>query len=145
MRLLIQRVKEASVVVCGETVSSIKGGILAFLGIAAEDDGSQIDRLVKKITELRIFPDEEGKMNLSVKDVGGAILLVSQFTLCADTSRGRRPDFFTAAGPESAKLLFDRFTEALKKSGVEVQTGVFGAFMEVNLINDGPVTFMLER
>ena len=145
MRVVIQRVKKAEVFVENNRVAAIKGGILAFLGIASGDDGSQIPWLTKKICELRIFPDNQDKMNFSVKDVGKSILLVSQFTLYANLNRGRRPDFFQAADPNKAEKLFNSFKQELDKSGLQIQTGVFGASMQVSLINDGPVTLILER
>lgn len=145
MRVLIQRVKLAEVYVDGERIAHIDKGILAFLGIASEDDESQVDFLTKKLSGLRIFADEGGKMNLSVQDVEGSVLLVSQFTLCADTGKGRRPDFFTAAGPAQAKKLYELFIERLKEAGINIETGEFGAMMQVHLINDGPVTFLLEK
>ncbi len=145
MRVLVQRVQQAGVYVDGERISHIDKGILAFLGIASADDETQIEMLVKKLVGLRIFADDQGKMNLSVKDVEGSILIVSQFTLCADTKKGRRPDFFTAAAPVKAEVLYNMFLEKLKASGVDVQSGRFGASMKVHIINDGPVTFLLER
>lgn len=145
MKILIQRVSKAEVFVNDKSVADIGTGILAFVGVAKDDDGSEIPWLARKLAELRIFPDDKGKMNLSVKDAGGSILLVSQFTLCAATSKGRRPDFFTAAPPDIAEGLFNAFVDELKNNGVEVRTGVFGASMQVHLINDGPVTFIIEK
>ncbi len=145
MKLVIQRVKSAAVKVNGEVISSIDNGLLVLLGIAHTDNSSPIPYLAKKLVEMRIFSDSAGKMNLSVKDIGGSILLVSQFTLCADLSRGRRPDFFTAAPPEKAIPLYEQLINELSLSGIPIQTGIFGAEMDVSLINDGPVTFILEK
>ena len=145
MKTVLQRVMRAEIEVEGTVISSIGKGLLVLLGIAAEDDGKQIPWLVKKISELRIFPDDEGKMNLSLQDVGGEIMLVSQFTLCANIERGRRPDFFTAAEPEKAERMYEDFAREIEKNGIKPQLGSFGAYMKINLVNDGPVTFVLER
>ncbi|MBW6514984.1 MAG: D-tyrosyl-tRNA(Tyr) deacylase [Candidatus Cloacimonetes bacterium] len=145
MKVVIQRVEQTVVKVADQVIASMGKGLLLLLGIAAEDDGNQIPWLAKKIVELRIFPDQEGKMNLSVKDIGGEILLVSQFTLCANTDRGRRPDFFIAAEPEKAEKLYEEFALELEKHGIKPKLGSFGAYMKISLTNDGPVTFVLER
>ena len=146
MRIVLQRVSEASVTVEGEVVSEIGPGLLLLVGVAAGDGEAQADWLAEKVAGLRIFSDEEGKMNLSVRDVGGEVLAVSQFTLLADTRKGKRPSFVRAAPPEEAEPLFDHFCERLRASGVgTVETGSFGAMMEVALVNDGPVTIVLER
>jgi len=145
MKILVQRVSKATISVNNEIISSIEKGILAFVGISGEDDNSIIPWLANKLVHLRIFPDDHGKMNQSVIDIAGSILLVSQFTLCAETSKGRRPDFFKAADPNKANKLFFDLCEEIKQSRVEVKTGVFGANMQVHLINDGPVTLMLEK
>ena len=146
MRIVLQRVKEASVTVAGERISRIGPGLLLLVGVAGGDGEPEADRLAEKIAGLRIMADEEGKMNRSVKDTGGAVLAVSQFTLLADTRKGKRPSFVGAAPPEDAARLFDYFCERLRAAGVaEVQTGRFGAMMDVNLVNDGPVTLVLER
>ena len=146
MRIVLQRVSEASVTVEGEVVSEIGSGLLLLVGVAAGDGEAQADWLAEKVAGLRIFSDEEGKMNLSVRDVGGEVLAVSQFTLLADTRKGKRPSFVRAAPPEEAEPLFDHFCERLRASGVgTVETGSFGAMMEVALVNDGPVTIVLER
>ena len=146
MRIVLQRVSEASVTVEGEVVSEIGSGLLLLVGVAAGDGEAQADWLAEKVAGLRIFSDEEGKMNLSVRDVGGEVLAVSQFTLLADTRKGKRPSFVRAAPPEEAEPLFDHFCERLRASGVgTVETGSFGAMMEVTLVNDGPVTIVLER
>lgn len=140
----MQRVSEASVEVAGETVGSIGGGLLLLLGITHADTTAQADFLAAKIAGLRIFPDEEGKMNRSVNDAAGSILVVSQFTLYGDTRKGRRPSFDAAAPPEQARTLYEYFVECLRAAGFEVRTGVFQATMQVKLINDGPVTFIVE-
>ncbi len=145
MKIVLQRVREAEVTVAGESISQIGRGLLLLLGVDNGDDGSQIPWLAKKVSELRIFPDKAGKMNLSVKDVGGEILLVSQFTLSANIERGRRPDFFTAAEPEKGERLYLEFARELEKNGIIPKLGIFGANMQVSLINDGPVTFVMER
>ena len=145
MKIVLQRVQSAEVSVEGKIISSIGRGLLILLGIAAEDDGEQIPWLAKKVSELRIFPDNDGKMNLSVRDIQGEVLLVSQFTLCANVERGRRPDFFTAAEPGKAEKLYEEFARELEKNGIKPRLGSFGAYMKINLINDGPVTFVLER
>lgn len=146
MKIVLQRVKEASVTVTGETVAAIGPGLLLLVGIAQGDGQAEAGWLAEKVTGLRIFADEAGKMNLSVRDIGGGILAVSQFTLLADTRKGKRPSFIRAAQPEEAEPLFDRFCEKLAAAGVEtVEKGVFGAMMDVALVNDGPVTIVLER
>ena len=146
MRIVLQRVSEASVTVEGEVVSEIGSGLLLLVGVAAGDGEAQADWLAEKVAGLRIFNDGEGKMNLSVRDVGGEVLAVSQFTLLADTRKGKRPSFVRAAPPEEAEPLFDHFCEGLRASGVgTVETGSFGAMMEVALVNKGPVTIVLER
>ena len=146
MRVVLQRVKSASVTVEGETVSAIGAGLLLLVGIAQGDGEAEADWLAAKVAGLRVMGDDEGKMNRSVTDAGGAILAVSQFTLLADTRKGKRPSFVGAAPPEEAERLFDFFCERLRAAGVEqVETGRFGAMMEVALVNDGPVTIVLER
>lgn len=145
MRLLIQRVKHASVTVDGNLVSAINQGILIFIGVFKTDSQTQADWLAKKAANLRIFEDEAGKMNLSLKDIGGSALVVSQFTLAGDTSRGNRPGFDNAARPELAKPLYKYFSERLRNEGVEVQNGIFQADMKIELLNDGPVTFILDK
>ncbi len=144
MKALLQRVKSASVEVNSKQVSSIGAGLLVFLGIEKDDTPSNASYLCQKIQNLRIFEDENGKMNKSVKDIDGSILVVSQFTLAADTSRGNRPGFETAARPQEANELYNFFVETLSKD-VNVKTGIFQADMQVSLINDGPATFMLEK
>lgn len=146
MRLLIQRVKQAHVSVNGRICGKIQHGLLAYLGIHKSDTPSAVDWLVKKLISLRIFRDEQGKMNWDIRHVQGELLVVSQFTLYANVARGRRPEFTEAALPQTALLLYEQFirelTQALNRP---IQTGIFGALMEVFSINDGPVTFLLER
>ena len=144
MEALIQRVSEASVTVSSETVGSIGKGILLFLGIEKGDRESDIDYLVRKVLNLRIFEDREGKMNLSVRDIRGSVLVVSQFTLSADCGRGNRPSFDAAEAPGKAEELYAVFIDKIRESGVDVSTGSFGASMRVRLVNDGPVTILLD-
>lgn len=144
MRAVIQRVKQASVVVDGNPVSSIERGILTLLGVAKGDDEAKLAKCIAKIIDLRIFEDDAGKMNLSLKDVGGSHLIVSQFTLLGDCSAGRRPSFINAEAPERAKALYEKALELSSAAGVKTQGGVFQADMKVALINDGPVTFVLD-
>lgn len=144
MRAVIQRVSEASVSVSGKTVSSIQSGLLVFAAFAPDDSLSDIQYIGDKIRELRIFEDAGGKMNLSVTDIAGEILVVSQFTLYGDCRKGRRPSFTRAAPPEQAENLYNRFIAYLESKGTAVKSGVFQAMMAVHLINDGPVTFMLD-
>ncbi|MGN0913441.1 MAG: D-aminoacyl-tRNA deacylase [Alphaproteobacteria bacterium] len=145
MKVLVQRVKQASVAVAEETVSSVGKGFLVFVGVEKEDGEKEAEFLAKKISNLRIFEDADGKMNLSIKDIKGECLIVSQFTLAGDTSRGNRPGFETAARPEKAKPLYEFFSECVRSEGIPVQNGIFQADMQVSLINDGPVTFLLEK
>lgn len=144
MRAVVQRVKSASVVVEGETVGSIGPGILTLLGVRSTDTEADVDRLMKKISALRIFEDENGKMNKSLLDVGGAHLIVSQFTLWGDASKGNRPSFIEAARPEIAKPLYERALKQSAALGLPTQGGRFQAHMEVSLVNDGPVTLLLD-
>ena len=141
MILLLQRVSRATVRVAGETVGEVGRGLLVFACVEPEDGPDGMDEAARRTVELRVFEDAEGKMNLDVTQVGGAVLAVSQFTLGADLSRGRRPGFEGAARPEEARPLFGRYVAALRASGVPVATGTFGAAMEVELVNDGPATF----
>ena len=145
MRVLIQRVSQASVTVDGQTVSKIGKGLLILLGIGHHDAEEQVVFLAEKVANLRIFEDQQGKTNLSVLDVRGEALVVSQFTLYADTHKGRRPSFLDAALPEAAAPLVERFAEVLREHGVPAQTGRFGAHMLVEIHNDGPLTIWLER
>lgn len=144
MRALVQRVKEAGVAVSGEAVASIGRGLVVFLGVSKGDTGADLDYLARKVANLRIFEDSRGKMNLSVKDSGGEALVVSQFTLHADTSRGNRPSFARAEEPGRAERMYLEFAERLRREGVAVATGRFAAAMEVSLVNDGPVTVMMD-
>jgi len=144
MRALVQRVKEARVVVDGKSVSSIRRGLLVFLGVLRGDAHEDIEYLARKVSNLRVFEDSEGKMNLSLKDAGGEALVVSQFTLAADTKKGNRPSFADAEEPSRAEALYLEFIEQLRAAGVAVSGGAFAAHMEVFLVNDGPVTIMLE-
>ena len=145
MKAVYQRVTRASVTVDGETVGRIDDGILLLVGVCPEDTPAEAALLAQKVANMRVFCDEQDKMNLSVLDIGGGVLVVSQFTLCANTKRGRRPDFFGAAPPASAEPLCERVVEELRKCGVtNVQTGRFGADMKVELLNDGPVTLILD-
>ena len=145
MRALLQRVSKASVRVNGQTVSAIGRGLLILLGVGHGDGEEQVEFLAEKIANLRVFEDEQGKTNLSILDVKGEAILVSQFTLYADTRKGRRPSFTDAALPEVAEPLVNRFVELLRGHGVPTQTGKFGAHMEVEIHNDGPVTIWLEK
>ena len=141
---LIQRVSEAKVVVNNENVGEIQQGVLAFIGIEKEDSKEHVSRLVDKILSYRIFADEDDKMNLSVKDINGGLLLVPQFTLAADTQKGSRPSFSSAASPEKAENLFNEFISYAKNKYEYIQAGQFGADMKISLLNDGPVTFWLQ-
>ena len=144
MRCVIQKVTRASVVVAGETVGRIEGGFLALVGAQEGDTEADARYCAEKIAGLRVFEDENDKMNLSLKDVGGSVLLVSQFTLLADARHGRRPDFMKAAKPDVAEPLCDRVKEMLEEKGLTVETGRFRTHMEVSLLNDGPVTILLD-
>jgi len=144
VRIVVQRVRHASVDVDGERIAEIGPGLLLLVGVAPADAALDLSTVAKKIVTLRIFRDEDGKMNRSVLDVGGDILAVSQFTLYGDTRKGRRPSFVGAARPEVAEPLFERFVEALRAEGVPTQMGRFGSMMDVELLNDGPVTVLVE-
>lgn len=144
MRAVIQRVKEASVDVDGRTIGKIAGGLLVLLGVEAGDEETDLKYIYQKTTGLRIFHDEAGKMNLSVSDVGGELLVVSQFTLLGDVRKGKRPSFTASAEPEKARKLYEAFCDLASKDGFSVATGEFGAHMEVQLLNDGPVTILLD-
>lgn len=144
MKVLLQRCKNASVTVDGQVTGKIENGYLLLVGITTTDTDKEINYLVEKVVGLRLFEDAEGKMNHSIEQVQGSILSVSQFTLYADTRRGRRPSFTDAARPEMAKPLWELFNDKLLAKGLKVETGVFGAMMDVTFTNDGPVTIMLE-
>lgn len=144
MRVVLQRVKEAHVDVAGATVGSIAQGLVILVGITQPDAPADADYLVEKIVHLRIFPDDAQRMNRSLLDVGGALLVVSQFTLYGDCRKGRRPSFDQAAPPDQARELYEYFVQTLRTRNLIVQTGVFQAEMEIHLVNDGPVTFVLD-
>lgn len=143
MKCLLQRVTRASVTVDEEVVGQIQGGLLVLVGVEPEDTAQTVSRMAERLLKYRVFSDSEGRMNLNVEQAGGAILLVSQFTLAADTTSGNRPGFSTAAAPEQASRLCEDLADQLVLSGIQVETGQFGAHMSVSLVNDGPVTFLL--
>ncbi len=145
MKALIQRVKRASVTIGGELFSAINSGILVFLGVEKGDEKENAEKLAQKIVNLRIFEDENEKMNLSLKDVNGEMLVVSQFTLCGDCKKGTRPSFDKAANPDLAVDLYEYFIKCIEDNNIPVKTGKFRAMMDVELINDGPVTFWVEK
>ena len=145
MRIVIQRVSRAAVRVGGRTVGEVRRGYCILAGWTHGDSAAEVDWMAEKVAGLRLFPDADGKMNLALGDVGGAVLLISQFTLYGDAERGRRPSFIAAARPQEAVPLYDRFAARLRERGIETATGEFGAMMEVELVNDGPVTLVLER
>jgi D-tyrosyl-tRNA(Tyr) deacylase len=145
MRVVLQRVSRAAVRVSGRVTGKIEGGLLVLAGFAPGDGDDTLRWMAEKIVGLRVFADAEGKMNRAVAEVGGALLVVSQFTLYGDTQKGRRPSFVDAAPPELATSLYERFVARLRESGVPVETGEFGAMMEVELVNDGPVTLIIEK
>lgn len=144
MKALIQRVKRASVTIDNKLYSKIDKGILALVGIEKSDTIEQVQKMAKKLSGLRIFPDENDKMNRSILDIHGEMLIVSQFTLCGDCKKGTRPSFDKSAAPDIANKLYEDFVKEIQYYGIKTETGVFGAMMDVELINDGPVTFMLE-
>ena len=144
MRIVVQRVSRASVDVEGVRIGEIGRGLLLLVGVAPGDEGVDLKRTARRLVDMRIFEDDAGKMNLSLRDIAGSVLAVSQFTLYADTRKGRRPSFVGAAPPEMASRWFDAFVEALRSEGVPVDTGRFGAKMDVALVNDGPVTILVE-
>ena len=144
MRCVIQRVTEASVTVEGEVIGQIGRGVMVLIGVSAEDTDKDLKYMAEKVPNLRIFEDEQGKMNLSLKDVGGAILAVSQFTLYGDARGSRRPSFIQAARPEQANALYEQLVAAWRAQGLTVETGRFRAEMQVSLINDGPVTILMD-
>lgn len=144
MKVLIQRVKSASVRIDGKIFSSIQQGILSLVGIEKGDTEAQVDKLASKIVNLRIFSDEQGKMNKSLLDINGQMLIVSQFTLCGDCKKGTRPSFDKSEEPKRAEELYELFIKKVSNTGIKTATGKFAAMMDVELVNDGPVTFMLE-
>ena len=144
MRLVIQRVTEARVTVNNSATGSIRTGLLVFLGVSRTDTAEDADYLIGKLLGLRIFPDDDGKMNRNVQEAGGALLVVSQFTLYGDCRRGRRPSFDQAAPPQQAQDLYNYFVESAKRGPVPVETGVFQAMMQVHIVNDGPVTILID-
>lgn len=144
MKALIQRVRQARVEVAEETVGAIDQGLLVLVGVDRGDGSSQVEKMAHKLLNYRVFPDAAGKMNLNVQQAGGGLLLVSQFTLSADTAKGLRPSFTSAAAPADGEAWFNALVEAVRKRYDDVATGQFGADMQVSLVNDGPVTFMLE-
>jgi D-tyrosyl-tRNA(Tyr) deacylase len=145
MRIILQRVSRARVTVAGRITGEIGPGVLLLVGLTDSDTEAELAWMAEKVVGLRIFNDDEGKMNRSLDEVGGALLVVSQFTLYGDARKGRRPSFSTAARPEVAVPLYERFVERLRATGLQVETGEFGAMMDVELVNDGPVTLILER
>ena len=144
MKAVLQRVHSANVIIENTIFSSIKSGILILLGIEEHDTSKDLEYVVNKSINLRIFKDEHNNMNLSIKDIQGEMLIVSQFTLCANTKKGRRPSFLNAAEPKIAKYIYEQFCEMIKKNNIPVQQGKFGAAMNINLINDGPVTLIID-
>lgn len=145
MKVVLQRVKKASVTVAGSETGAIEKGLCLLVGIHESDTEEELQWTCDKIIKMRIFDDEDGKMNLSVEDVGGALLVVSQFTLYGDASKGNRPGFTEAAGPDKARKLYDEMIKYFRQTGIKVETGKFGAYMNVELLNDGPVTIILEK
>jgi len=145
MKCLIQRVNRASVTIDGQLYSNIGNGILALLGVEKGDTSENVLKMAEKVINLRIFEDENGKMNKSLKDINGEILIVSQFTLCGDCKKGTRPSFEKAEKPEIANMLYEEFVTIVKNTKIATSTGKFGAMMDVELVNDGPVTFLLEK
>lgn len=144
MRAVVQRVSESHVVVDANVVGAIDRGLLVFLGVAQDDDETDADAMADKVAGLRCFEDADGKINLSVEDIGGALLVISQFTLLADCRKGRRPSLNGAARPDQAILLYESVVNRLRRRGLRVETGEFGAHMDVHLVNDGPVTLLLD-
>jgi D-tyrosyl-tRNA(Tyr) deacylase len=144
LKVVVQRVSSATVRVDGKEVGKIRSGLLLLIGVAETDTEADVEFVANKCSELRIFQDEEGKMNLSVQEVGGEILAISQFTLLGDTGKGRRPSFINAANPAKAEKYYENFIQLLINKGIHVETGIFGAMMDVDLINTGPVTLIVD-
>ena len=144
MKVVVQRVSSASVAVDGQTVGRIEHGLMLLIGVAETDSNTDVEYAAAKCANLRIFEDDDGKMNRSVLETGGAILAISQFTLLGDTRRGRRPSFISAARPEKGQMLYEYFIQYLKELGIHVETGIFGAMMDVALVNAGPVTIIID-
>jgi len=144
VRAVVQRVSRASVTVDGQVAGKIEGGFMVLLGVSEEDTAADAEYLANKIVGLRVFEDDDGKMNLSLQDVGGQMLVVSQFTLFGDCRKGRRPSFIAAARPEQANGLYEKFVELVRGQGIHVETGVFQAMMDVDLVNQGPVTLLVD-
>ena len=144
MRVVVQRVKSASVTVDGKLISEVGKGLLVFHGVAQEDTSADLDYLTNKVAHLRVFEDDEGRMNRSLLEIDGEALVVSQFTLYGDCRKGRRPSFIGAAAPDKAEALYQQFIEALSCTGISVKAGIFQAMMDVRLVNDGPVTILLD-
>jgi D-tyrosyl-tRNA(Tyr) deacylase len=144
VKVVVQRVSSAKVEVAGQTVGEIRNGLVLLIGVAGDDTSEDVEFLANKCANLRIFEDDQDKMNRSVLEVGGAVLAISQFTLLGDTRRGRRPSFIFAADPEKGNSLYEYFIDCLKKEGIHVEKGIFGAMMDVQLTNRGPVTLILE-
>lgn len=145
MKVLLQRVREARVAVDGETLGAIDRGLLIFVGVEKDDTPDIMTALARRVLGYRVFADNEGRMNRSISDIGGELLVVSQFTLAADTRKGARPSFSSAAPPDEGRLLYEYFVDCLREGGLTLATGRFGADMQVFLVNDGPVTFLLEK
>lgn len=144
MRLVVQRVKRASCTVDNDLISEIGKGFMVLVGIGLDDDKTVVSKMANKLAKLRVFEDDDGKMNLSLNDVGGKILSISQFTLYADCSKGNRPSFNLAKKGDEAKMLYDFFNEELRKLGIDTKNGIFGADMKIDLLNDGPVTIIMD-
>lgn len=144
MKAVVQRVTQSDVNVNGQQIGAIENGLLVLLGVGHDDTDTQAKWLAEKIVNLRIFEDQDGKMNRSLQNIGGSILVVSQFTLLGDCRKGRRPSFVAAAPPELAEMLYERFVSYVKETGTDVATGKFGAMMQVSLVNDGPVTLIID-
>jgi D-aminoacyl-tRNA deacylase len=143
VRIVLQRVSRATVTVAGSVAGSIGPGLLVLAGIEPSDTTADVERAVEKIADTRVFPDQAGKMNLSLRDTGGSVLLVSQFTLLGDAKKGRRPSYVAAAPPDIARPMIDQLAEGLRQAGIHTETGIFGAAMEVELVNTGPVTLVM--